>query len=74
MFFVFAQSVSLNLASSAFNFNCPIFSDGSKPSSYNLVFKLDHYFLILFVCAKAPTITTTENTYSESVQKRKDKN
>src|SRR3989338_1608262 len=64
MFFVLAQSVSLNLPSSAINFNCPIFSDTSKPSSVSLTFKSDQYFLALSVWVNAPIISTTENHHS----------
>jgi hypothetical protein len=36
---------SLNFPSSDNNLNCPIFSEGSKPSNISLVFKSFQYFL-----------------------------
>src|SRR3989344_4825457 len=64
IFLVLAQSVSLNLPSSAINFNCPIFSDTSKPSSLSLVFKSDQYFLGLSLPVRASIISTTANHHS----------
>src|SRR3989344_8773900 len=64
IFLVLAQSVSLNLPSSAINFNCPIFSDTSKPSSTNLVLRSDQYFLALAVSVNTPITSTTENHHS----------
>src|SRR3989338_5906340 len=64
MVLVLVQSVGLNLPSSAINFNCPIFSDTSKPSCVSLTFKSDQYFLALSVGVNAPIMSTTENHHS----------
>ena len=60
---VSAQSVSYSLPSPEANFSCPIFSDNSKPSSFNFIFKSDQYLLGIVLSVKAPTTSTTEKNH-----------
>ena len=64
IFFVFAQSVSLDLLSSACNFNCTIFSYTSKPSSSNFLFKSDQYLLGIELSVRAKIMSIIEKYHS----------
>lgn len=55
-----ATSVLRSLPSLAGSFNCPIISDSSTPSDFNLVFKSDQYFLGVLLSLKTPTTSITE--------------
>src|SRR3989338_1265940 len=64
IFFVLAQSVSLNFPSSAGNFNCTILPYGSNPSDESLGFRSDQYLLGMVLASKAFTTSITEKYHS----------
>src|SRR3989338_1864549 len=64
IFLVLAQSVSLDLPSSAGNFNGTILSYGSNPSRESFAFKSDQYLFGMVLASRALTTSIIEKCHS----------